>query len=413
LLTRAAELAGLTYDVKILPRGIRLTFGGYNDKLKDFASYVCKKLSREIRDVLPKTDNDFERYKDQIMRALSAFDVKQPYFHASYYAQITLQPRRFQYENSDLRDATRKITLPDLVEYVKDLWSHGKGEVLVQGNFDRNEALDFVDTIENSIAFRPIPKSEYPPRLEALPLPKTSPEILPTRVLVAEPNPSNENAVSYVMLQSLGKSEKDHVLIELISAILQEPFYDELRTKKQLGYIVSSGVKGIADTRTLAFVVQSSIATSAELTVEILSFLETVQAKILEKVSKADVAVYAKSLIDQKTDPDKDLITEVTRNWSEIASGRLQFDRLQKEAAALLNVGKQDLLDFWKMIYSANGRRVLISEIIPRQGAASSMPPPTSTGYTSSDAALEGLVLGIDDLEQFRRDREKLRVYSY
>lgn len=401
----------MTYDVKVLPRGLRLTFGGYNDKLKDFTSYICRKLSREIRDVLPKTDNDFERYKDQIMRGLSAFDVKQPYAHASYYAQLTLQPHRFQYTNSELRDATRKITLPDLVEYVKGLWSSGKGEMLVQGNFDRKEALSFVDTIEKAIPFKAIPESQYPPYLEALPLPTTSPEILPTRVLVAEPNPSNENAVSYVMLQSLGKSERDHVLIELIGALVQEPFYNELRTKKQLGYIVSSGVKAIADTRTLAFIVQSSIATADELTVEILTFLETVESKILEKANKGDVAVYVKSLIDQKTEPDKDLTTEVTRNWSEIASGRKQFDRLQKEAAALLQIEKGDLIDFWKTIYAGPSRRALISEIIPRRGVASSQSPPTSTGYSTDDVAVEGLVLGIDDIEQFRRDREKL-VYG-
>jgi insulysin len=85
-----------------MPRGIRLTFGGYNDKLKKFASFLSRKLSRDVRDLLPKNDNDFDRYKDQIMRSLSAFDVKQPYAHASYYSQITLQPRRFQYDNKGM-----------------------------------------------------------------------------------------------------------------------------------------------------------------------------------------------------------------------------------------------------------------------------------------------------------------------
>jgi len=78
---------------------VRLTFGGYNDKLKKFASFVSRKLSSDVKDLLPKNDQEFDRYKDQIMRALSAFDVRQPYAHASYYAQICLQPRRFQYGN--------------------------------------------------------------------------------------------------------------------------------------------------------------------------------------------------------------------------------------------------------------------------------------------------------------------------
>ena len=185
-----ASLAGLVYDFRVLPRGVRLTFGGYNDKLANFAAYISKKLSKSIADVLPKNDHEFDRYKDEIMRALSAFDVKQPYAHATYYAQLTLQPRRFQYSNKELRDATRKMTLPDLVEYANSIWASGRGEALVQGNFDEAEALRLVETIGDAIPFRPISDAELPPYLEALPLPTSRALSLPARLLVAEPNPS-------------------------------------------------------------------------------------------------------------------------------------------------------------------------------------------------------------------------------
>lgn len=312
----------------------------------------------------------------------------------------------------ELRDSTRKITLPDLVSYVKSLWASGKGEALIQGNYDENEALDLVKSIGDVLPFRPISEANYPPRPEALPLPTSGALTLPPRLLIAEPNPSNENSVSYVMLQSLGKTEKDHVLIEIVNAIVDQPFYDDLRTKRQLGYIVASGVKGIADTRTLSFIVQSSVAPPDSLTVEILNFLDKVETNLLEKLSKADLAVYVKSLIDKKTQPDKDLAIEVTRNWAEIASGRLQFDRLQREAAALLDIEKEDLVDFWRRIYSANGRRVLITEMVPRQGAASSQAPPTSTGEGANDFRDESFTLGIDDIDDFRRSRER-EVYDF
>ena len=402
-----ASLAGLVYEVKVVPRGVRLTFGGYNDKLKEFASYISKKLSRDLDDVLPKTDDEFDRYKDQILRALSAFDVKQPYAHASYYAQITLQPHRFQYDNSELLAATRRVSLPDLVEYARNVWSSGKGEALVQGNFDEKEALELVNQLDATITFRPVPKSEYPPRLEALPLPQSSAKALPTRLVITEPNAKNENSVGYVMIQSLGKSEKEHVMLELISSILEEPYYNSLRTKQQLGYIVSSGLRGVGETRTLAFIVQSAVAPADKLVTATLNFLDSAQAT-LEKLPKGDLAVYIKSLIDRKTEPDKDLIAEVTRNWSELSSGRLQFDRIQREAAALLDVDKADILDFWKRIYAGDGRRVMICEMIPQQGPASSELPHVSMGYSASDLSSENLALGIDDIPAFRHDRERL-----
>jgi insulysin len=401
-----AGLAGLIYEVKVVPRGIRLTFGGYSDKLQDFAAYVSKKLSVEVTKLLPKTDQEFDRYKDQIMRALSAFDVKQPYFHASYYSQLTLQPPKFQFVNSEMRDQTRSLLLPDLLAYASDLWSRGKGEALIQGNFDEKQALSLVKTIGDALPFKALPDIEVPALLEALPLPTSDGEIVPTRMLIAEPNPENENSVSYVMLQSLDKSEKSHVLMELIAAIVDEPFYSELRTTKQLGYIVSSGIRGVAGTRTLSFIVQSNVAASAVLSVEIIKFLDSVEEKLLKKLSDIDLQIYAKSLIDRKTEPDKDLSIEVQRNWAEISTGRFQFNRLQSEAAALLLIEKADLLDFWRSLYSSDGRRMLITEIIPRQGEVSSPLPPTSTGYAKGDQGTSGLLLGIDDIIQFRRDRD-------
>ena len=235
-----AGLAGLIYEVKVVPRGVRLTFGGYNDKLKAFAEYVSRKLAKDVRGLLPRNDVEFGRYKDEVMRALSAFDVKQPYFHASYYSQLILQPHRFQYSNSDLRVETRSILLPDVIDYAESIWNNGKSEMLIQGNLDESEASSLATTLGKILPFRNIPPALLPPRLEALPLPPSKGDIVPTRLLLDEPNAANENSASYIMLQSLGKSERDHVLIELISAIVSEPFYNELRTQRQLGYIVST-----------------------------------------------------------------------------------------------------------------------------------------------------------------------------
>lgn len=206
--------------------------------------------------------------------------------------------------------------------------------------------------------------------------------------------------------------EKDHVLIELISAILEEPLYEELRTKQQLGNIVSSGLKAPdSRTRTLALIVQSSVVPVEKLTTEILKFLDSFKQQTLEPLNKGDLAMYVEGLIDRKTEPDKMLATQVTRNWSEIANGRFQFDRIQKEAATLLDVTKEDLLEFWDTIYAGDTRRILVTEIVPSTGPASSAAPPTRTGYVrraiSDSEPTGGIKLGIDDIERFRRDREE------
>ena len=107
-----ARLAGISYDVNVLPRGVRCTFGGYNEKLLDFSTNILNKLSSPS--ILP-------HYK----RALKAFDVSQPYSHAIYYSSLAFQPLAFQYTNAQLRNALTEITRNDLTEYVQTLWSSG------------------------------------------------------------------------------------------------------------------------------------------------------------------------------------------------------------------------------------------------------------------------------------------------
>ena len=363
-----------------------------------------------MQDILPTSQFEFERYKDTISRGLAAFDVKQPYAHCSFYAQLALQPTKFQYSNDEIRAATNEATLDELMSYVTTLWSSGNGIALVQGNVDEAEAKMLVSKIDKALGFRTISQDELPPELEPLPLPPVPAKVTPTRLVISEPNPSNGNAAVEIVIQNLSTEPKEHALMELVSTILQEPFYEELRTKQQLGYIVSSGIRAVGKTRFLGFVVQSNVYTTDKLTAEALKYLDNVRKTLFEKLSEGDLSVYIKSMIDRKTEPDKQLAQEIQRNWGEIGSGRLEFDRVQRESAALLDVTRVDLLDFWDRIYVNDGRRVLISEIIPQIGPASSPPPPKSTGYVVGNvvSAEEGLVLGIDDLEKFRKIREAL-----
>jgi insulysin len=342
---------------------------------------------------------------------VKAFDVKQPYQHCSYFSQLMTQPTAFQYSNKELLEATESATLEELKAYVSRIWSSGKGLALVQGNLHDEEALMLVKTIDKALDFHPISAGEYPPELEPLPLPQIAARSIATRLLISEPNDENSNAASYVTIQSLSEDPKEHVMIELISSIVSESFYEDLRTRQQLGYIVSSGVRPVGKTKTLGFIVQSSTAKAEKLTIEIMKFLDNIRGKALERLSKGDFAIFVKSLIDRKTEPDKQLATEVTRNWAEIASGRLEFDRAQREVAALLSIEKEDLLQFWDTFYMMDGRRILVTEMIPQTGVASSQAPAKSTGYIPSLNSISkssGLVLGIDDIQRYRDEREKM-----
>ena len=232
-------------------------------------------------------------------------NLQQPYAHAIAYASITQQPRNFKYTNEELTSALKEATLAKLVDYVKTLWSSGKGEALIQGNFDRSEALDIVSTIDKTISFETSTRDRYPARLRALPLPTSKPDESQTTLRISEPNPANDNAASHITLQSFGTSEKDHVLAEILSAVIEEPFFDDLRTKKQLGYIVSSGVRAVDQSRTLSVIVQSNVAPAEKLTASMVAFLDSVEEKLLKPLTAVEIELFVKGLVDSRLEPDK------------------------------------------------------------------------------------------------------------
>ena len=136
-------------------------------------------------------------------------------------------------------------------------------------------------------------------------------------------------------------------------------------------------------------------------------FLDGVNTELLTPLSAIDVELYVKGLVDRRLEPDKQLAIEVTRNWSEIASGRFQYDRLQAEVGALLSVTKQDIVEFWNNLY-VKERRMLISEIVPKIGPVSKkVPLRSSSGYVGG---VPVTVLGIDDIEQLRVNGESQQV---
>eukprot|EP00586_Coscinodiscus_wailesii_P002251 CAMPEP_0172492866 /NCGR_PEP_ID=MMETSP1066-20121228/24125_1 /TAXON_ID=671091 /ORGANISM="Coscinodiscus wailesii, Strain CCMP2513" /LENGTH=124 /DNA_ID=CAMNT_0013262713 /DNA_START=237 /DNA_END=608 /DNA_ORIENTATION=- len=79
------------------------------------------------------------------------------------------------------------------------------------------------------------------------------------------------------------------------------------------------------------------------------------------------------------TDRDKKLGDEMIRNWSEIETGELQFDRKQRTAQALLGLKKEDVVRFWNELSGDSERRVIISEIVPLIGDAASDASPSKT----------------------------------
>ncbi len=83
-------MAGLGYSLDFTTRGVRLSFGGYGDKMPDF----IEKVAEAVATYTPTDPVEFERLRDVVRRDLSSYDTQQPYQHAMSNAAVASEDPR-------------------------------------------------------------------------------------------------------------------------------------------------------------------------------------------------------------------------------------------------------------------------------------------------------------------------------
>ena len=129
---------------------------------------------------------------------------------------------------------------------------------------------------------------------------------------------------------------------ELLSDMLKQPFFDELRTKQQLGYIVGSGLSAPQAVYALGFVVQSAVQPPAEVSRRILAFLASAP-QILANASD-EFPSYVAAAQTQLREPPKRLSQAADMLWPRVSEGTYRFGWPQKVARAMDDVTLADVL---------------------------------------------------------------------
>jgi insulysin len=130
----------------------------------------------------------------------------------------------------------------------------------------------------------------------------------------------------------------------LLAQIAQEPCFDQLRTKEQLGYLVFSGVRKQTGSMGLRFILQSERDT-IYLENRIEEFLIRLR-QIVANMSDTEYKAQLQSLISKKLEKDKNMGQEGSKYWTHIHSGYYEFDQVDKDITELRLIEKEDLLKF-------------------------------------------------------------------
>ncbi|OCH92098.1 insulin-degrading enzyme [Obba rivulosa] len=348
--TYDADLAGLSYNFASQLLGLYITLTGYNDKLHVLAHHVLERA----RNLQIKPDR-LEVMKDQAKRDWENFFLGQPYRLSDYYGRYLMSEKQWTVEEK-LAELS-SITAKEVEEHVVQMLANINMRILAVGNLRSDEAIQLAEMVENILQAQPISPSEVVER--CLIPPDASNYVWPT--LVRNPKEPNSSLTYYVHMGSFLKPQL-RVTSALLAQILAEPAFNILRTREQLGYIVScsqwtsSGESELG----LRILVQSERG-PGYLEGRVDAFLDEMKEKI-ETMSPEEFAEQKAGLERRWREKAKNLDEEFNRYFTHIDSGYVDFYRRESDANLLNAITQDDVLSlFLSRVHHSSSSRAKIS----------------------------------------------------
>ncbi|XP_042473514.1 nardilysin-like [Zingiber officinale] len=126
----------------------------------------------------------------------------------------------------------------------------------------------------------------------------------------------------FLVEQDVGiESTRLEVIINLFSKIIEEPFFHQLRTKVQFGYVVDCGPRTIYRVLGYCFRVQSSEYSPIHLHGRIDNFINGLR-DLLESLDDKSFESYRSGLMAEKLEKAPSLLYETANYWDEIVNKR-------------------------------------------------------------------------------------------
>lgn len=349
-----AVCAGLGYALYSEEKGMVLKLSGYNEKLPLLIDIITK----ELKNIGCLMEADvFQTYRRQFKKLCHNNLIESKFLNKDCRLNIIEENHKFFYDRYVEAD---KITFENVVHFAKQFPNQLKIQVLVQGNLSEVRAIEIGQQIVDNLSCDAI-DNEALIRSHARMLPAGT-NVLTARSILR--NNKNSTTTNYVQLGF--SSIRLQCLIEFIEKIMEEPLFDILRTKEQLGYSVSCSHRFNCGILGMSVTVQSQEDKNPTTVVNerIDKFLNTNMVEILEKMSDQEFTTVQNALMKLKRIIEVELETEVNRHWAEIVSNEYIFDRLELEAQMISKLTKSEVVEFYKKQVLAPDAKKLSIQIV-------------------------------------------------
>ncbi|KAM1254836.1 hypothetical protein ACFX14_029000 [Malus domestica] len=333
-----AIVAKLETSVSVFSDKLELKVYGFNDKLPALLS----KVLATAKSFMP-TDDRFKVVKEDMKRRLKNTNMK-PLSHSSYLRlQVLCQ---IFYDADEKLHVLDELSVSDLKSFIPALCSQLYIEGLCHGNLLEDEAITLSNIFKLNFSVPPLP-IELRHKEHVICLPPGANLIRDSSVK----NKSETNSVIELYFQVEQEAGIESIrlktLIDLFDEIVEEPLFNQLRTKEQLGYVVECGPRVTYRVYGFCFCVQSSEYDPIYLQGRIDNFINGLE-ELLDGIDDDSFDNYKSGLLAKLLEKDPSLTYETNRFWNQIIDQRYMFDQSKREAEELGSIQKKDVIDWYK-----------------------------------------------------------------
>ena len=340
-ISSAAQLAGLEYSISYDMEGIKIEVSGYNSSVEDLMDVIINSTKK-----LKIDESIFSVIMDATTRNLENRSLDAAY----QIAQQKLSLINFQtaYSPEDQLSIIKLITIEDVRGYWNLIYNNVFIEGSSHGNISKRDVLKLSSKLRNSFGYKSINKEDCfnSSRLELLPGTQIT-DVLKSRV----------NNSAYVSYYNMGEnSTRDRAMAMLIKTYIGQPYYMELRTNQQLGYIVAAGAYSKDNFSGMYCIVQSDSYTPEDVEKRSKEFLLG-SIDGLNNLGKEQFETFKSAVKEQINEKSTSISKEADRRHIIAYEFENNYDRDAQTIKALNEITIQDLKNTLSMTLNEDTKR--------------------------------------------------------
>ena len=354
-----AALAGQSYGLYGHGRGMTVRLSGWSDKQPLLLERIVSILRAP-----PLSPRRFEAEKAEYLRQLRNADEHTPYRRAIRdLRELLIDPG---WSAGTRLAALETVEIEDLREYVPRFFERGEIVALAHGNVTAELAKALGGVLERGLLASMRPARTAPGRVVRLDA--------GARYLRQLASGHEDHALA-VYLQGRGRGFPEQATVVLIAQALGNRFFHELRTEREIGYVVFATAMPLLDVPGLALVIQSPSNPPEALDRYVDAFLDRFDSA-LRDMPHAELERHRAALESSLLEADVRLDERTERYWSDIGREHYTFDRRERLAEAVRAVTGDELRDAYRelAIASESARGVVVA-VSAREPAASGQYP--------------------------------------